>query len=123
MNNKSITAPSIWVVLLLACLAASTPGRLAAQRVVFSTGFEAAEGYRTDADLAGQKGGQGTSGDGVVHGVIEGLGQQGYVGFSAPAGATNFFYYVYHSLPPIPATEPVIKFSVTMAVVDSSSTN
>src|ERR1044071_7587778 len=92
---------SVWVrstrlwAFVFGALVLTAPERLAAQRVVYSTGFEFSEGY-TDiqGDLAGHKGWVGTSGNGIVTNFFEGLGQQAYIGFSAPPGGTNDIYYV-----------------------------
>lgn len=118
MNSKRL-----FLTLALLAIAAGLPA--SAQTTVYSTGFEFEEGFQTDLDLAGQNGWTGSSGNGIVTNFFEGFGQQGYIGYSAPTGDTNSLYYVYHpiNLAPIPPSEPLVKFSVTMQIVDSTSTN
>ncbi len=102
-------------------------GRGQAATVVYSTGFEPNQdkGYRTDLDLAGQSDWIGTTGNGIVTNFFQGYGQQAYIGHWAPPGDTNEFYVVYRpvNLAPIPTNEPLVKFSVMMQIIDSSSTN
>jgi hypothetical protein len=118
MNSKCL-------FLTLALLAIAAGLRVGGETAVYSTGFDFEEGYRTDLDLASQNGWTGSGGNGVVTNRFEGLGQQAYIGYSAPPGDTNSLYYVYYpvNLAPIPASEPLVKFSVMMQIVDSTSTN
>jgi hypothetical protein len=113
----------LFLTLVLLTIAAGI--RVGGQTAVYSTGFDFEEGYRTDLDLAGQNGWTGSGGNGVVTNYFEGLGQQAYIGYSVPPGDTNSLYYVYQpvNLAPIPASEPLVKFSVMMQIVDSTSTN
>jgi hypothetical protein len=98
------------------------PGAAAVTNVIYSTAFEASEGYTTNQDLAGQSGWLGSSGDGVVDNFFPGYGQQAYIGFSEPPGSTNDFFVVWHPLnvAPVPANE-VLKFSVMMQITASST--
>ena len=113
----------LFLALALLAIAAGFPA--GAQTTVYSTGFEFEEGFRTDSDLAGQNGWTGSSGNGIVTNFFQDFGQQAYIGYSAPAGSTNSFYSVYPpvNLAPIPTNEPLVKFSVMMQIVDSTSTN
>ena len=107
----------LFVCILL--LEASVSG---ATTIIYQTGFEVSEGYRTNADLVGQQKwvGAGVGGNGIVTGFFPTNGQQAYIGFSPPPAAPNFSLYVYRLLN---QTLPSIQFSVTMAVIDSSTTN
>lgn len=96
----------------------------AATTVVYFTGFEAGEGYSTSADLAGQNGWVqfGTGGNGVVSNFFEGYGQQAYIGYAAPVNADDTLnVWRPINLSPVPANTPLVRFSVWMAVVDSSN--
>lgn len=107
--------------LVIAGVVADAP----AQTVVFSTGFEAAEGYNTEANLSDQQDWVGTGADGILSNFFGDGDQQAYIGYSAPAGAPADFYYVYQplKLDPVQTVGAVVKFAVTMQIVDSSSTN
>ena len=92
-----------------------------AATVIYQTGFEAAQGYNTNADLVGQKGwlGAGSGGNGLVSGFFPGSGEQAYVGFSPPlTNDTSLFVYQ-----PVNRNLPQAQFSVTMAIEDSTTTN
>lgn len=129
MKPKPNRAPGWkkWRAVLVLAIAgvcfASVPGQ--AQTVVFETGFDAEEGYRNDADLTGQNGWQGDGADGILVDFFEGLGQQAYIGFSVPPGDTNATFSVFRpvNFSPVAAGQALVKFSVRMQIVDSSSTN
>jgi hypothetical protein len=99
-------------------LALNTPGADAA--TIYSTGFEASDGYNTNLNLAGQKGWVqvGSGGNGLIADVL-GPGQQAYIGFSPPAPNDDSLF-VYR---PINKALPQVQFSVTMSVVDSTNSN
>lgn len=107
----------------LACFWLASPTE--AQTVVFGTGFEAEEGYQNDADLTGQLGWLGDGADGVLTNFFEGLGQQAYIGYTIPSGDTNATFSVYRpvNFAPLAANRALVRFSVRMQIVDSSSTN
>jgi len=89
--------------------------------VIYQTSFEPAEGYNTNADLVGQKGwiGAGSGGNGLVSGRLPGRGFQAYVGFTPPAtNDSSLFLYQ-----PINQSLPQVQFSVTMAIIDSTTSN
>src|SRR2546422_3742122 len=94
--------------------------------VIYSTGFQPGEGFDPSFTLIGQGGwiGSGSGGNGLVTNFFEGFGQQAYIGFTPPEG-TNNFLNVWHPLDigPVSPMQPVIKFSVVMQIVDSTSTN
>lgn len=86
---------------------------------LYSTGFEASEGFIA-ADLVGQKGwaGAGSGGNGIVT-DFPGSGQQAYIGYAPPLpGDSSLFVYY-----PLNQAVSNAQFSVTMAVYDSSNTN
>ena len=89
--------------------------------VIYQTSFEPAEGYNTNADLAGQKGWvkAGSGGNGLVGGFFPGKGIQAYIGFMPPSTNDNSLY-LYQ---PINKSMPQVQFSVTMAIIDSTTTN
>lgn len=118
---------AMWIALcLLAGLA--TPARAAAPTVLFSTGFEASEGYNASQDLAGQNGwvqfgGSSEGWNGLIDQLFTGQGQQAYVGYTAPAGNPEFLTVWRPNLPAPPTNQPILKFSVQMAIMDSSTQN
>ncbi len=109
------------LVLLQTGLRAATP------TVIYSTGFETSEGYDPLMDLEGQQGWLGTGGDsegdnGLTEGFFTDQGQQAYIGF-LPLAAGNDALFVWQPLDlnPIPADKSLIKFSVDMAIVNSTN--
>ncbi len=101
------------------------PESLPLPRILFETGFEPWEGYNVDLDLAGQNGwvNEGTGGNGILPGPLDGfVGNVAYVGFSPPA-KTNDFLNVWRpiGLKPLGQDLPVVQFTVSMQVVDSST--
>lgn len=98
----------------------------AAPTNVFFTQFEAAEGYSTNLDLAGQNSWakDGTGGNGLVPDFFPGQGQQAYVGFAPPAAGDELLF-VWHPInfDPLAAGLPVVKFSALMSIMDSKDGN
>lgn len=94
----------------------------AASRVLFETGFEPFEGYRTDLNLAGQNQwvAIGDGGNGLLAGAAGFSGQVAYVGF---AGGTNDLLNVFRPVALTPAANalPLIRFSVAFEVFDSTT--
>ncbi|HOX56893.1 MAG TPA: hypothetical protein P5205_11895 [Candidatus Paceibacterota bacterium] len=111
---------SVIPLIIVVILAVFNPAALLAT-TVYSTGFEISEGYNSEFTLAGQAGwrGIGSGGNGLVVGEFPGQGQQGYIGFEAPAEGDNYLL-VYQ---PINKTLPYVKFSVMFSIYDSSETN
>ncbi len=114
-------------LLSLGLLAGLGLRELQAATVIFSTGFDSFEGYSVAADLEDQQGwtgtGEDTEGDnGILEEAFEGFGQQAYVGF-APLAAGRTVLNVWRpiNIAPVPTNTPVVKFSVLMAIVDSST--
>ena len=113
---------------LMVCLLVVSPLRVAAtdtnNLVLYSTGFEKAEGYDPQLELMGQRGwvGVGTGGNGLVDSFFPGLGQQAFVGFSPPTG-TNLSLSVWYPDANIKTQYSRIRFSVDMSIEDSTGTN
>ena len=98
--------------------------RAHAQQTLYSTGFEHEEDYLPDLTLTGQNGWVGYGADGIVTNFFAGLGQQAYIGYLPPPGETNDFYSVFRPINFTPSgTNQMVRFSVLMQIVDSSSTN
>src|SRR5215467_16148893 len=113
---------SEWFASMLACaflLSNSCPSHAT---VIYSTGFEASEGYKTNIDLVGQNGwiGAGSGGNRIVSGLFRGKGQQAYIGIKPPVGGDSSLA-VYQ--PITNKSLPHVQFSVTMALFDSTNTN
>ena len=92
--------------------------------VLYSTGFEASEGYKLGLDLVGQQGWlrEGGGGGGILSGLLPDHGQHAYVGLDSPP-AFRFETFVWRPInhnPDIP-TRPIIKFSVLMEMVASTN--
>lgn len=96
----------------------------AAQTVLYSTGFEANEGFPVGTMLSGFGGWTnfGTGGSGIVTNFFAGLGQQAYIGFAPPSGMNDLFN-VWRPLNVslAPTNQTVVRFSVTMAVFSSTN--
>lgn len=96
---------------------------LAQPTVIYSTGFEAPE-FDVQEILFGQDGWVGTdvNGNGLVEDFFPGQGQQAYVGFF-PLTGTNDILNVWRPLDfnPLAAGRPLVKFSVSMAIFDSTT--
>ena len=111
------------------CLLLQSPA-VAAGANLYSTGFEPAEGFDINLPLADQAGwiGVGTDshleyrGNGIVTNFIEGNGQHAYIGYS-PLTGTNDTLNIWRPLnyDPIAAGTRVVRFSVSMAIFDSTN--
>lgn len=108
---------------LAAALAVSGVRSSAAVLDLFSTGFEVEEGYDPGFDLEGQQGWISSAlhpGDtGILTNIFEGGGQQAYLGFSGPTDSPNV--YLWRPIEPAPLEYPVVEFSVTLDIVDSTN--
>jgi len=98
---------------------------------LFSTGFEYLEGFNPGFVLATQNGWQDYAelnsnpvadliSNGLVTNVFEGLGQQGWIGATFVDTAVDSVN-LWHPLiiDPVPATTPIVKFSVRMAIEEA----
>jgi hypothetical protein len=113
---------------LLFLASSSLPARSASIFTdVYSTGFEASEGYNLSLDLIGQSGwtGFGSGGNGLVTNFFPGLGQQAYIGYVPPASTNDDVLSVWRpiNIDPIPTNMLTVRFSVFMEIVDSSNEN
>lgn len=93
----------------------------ATNTVLYSTGFELADGYVSGYTVAGQNGwlADVDGGNGLITGVFDGLGQQAFIGYGAiPNDQLN----LWHPLQVVPTTNlyPYLRFSVVMAIFDST---
>jgi hypothetical protein len=107
---------------------APTPA-LAQTNVVYFTRFEPSEGFDITKPLGGQGGWLAAGpdqylqqgGNGIVTNFFEGEGQQAYVGFSALSGSNdmvNAWRPLNYS--PLTSGAPLVKFTVSMAIFDST---
>ncbi len=114
----------IWWVVALAAGVVTAAGKPlpAASRVLFETGFEPFEGYRTDVNLAGQNQwvAIGDGGNGVLTSADGFSGQVAYVGF---AGGTNDLLNVFRpvALTPVGNSLPLLRFTVAFQIFDSTT--
>jgi hypothetical protein len=109
-----------WCILLLLALSLSGPVS-AAPLTLYSTGFEAAQGFDVADPLSGQGGWihDGSGGNGITTDFI--VGQSAYIGFT-PAVA-NSGLYLWRPTPFTPTNRPLVTFTVDMAIYDSTTTN
>ena len=116
---------SPWIcglALVLLCFSARVaPGATA---TIYATRFETAEGFSKAATLSGQKGwtNAGSGGNGILANYIAGLGQEAYIGFAAPDPGYSSLA-VWKPLNFDSSNASLVHFSVTMSVIDSSTTN
>lgn len=98
---------------------------LANSVVLYETGFERFEGYDSHLDLVGQSEwfGEGTGGNGILPPPIEGFnGQVAYIGFTPPSRThSTFNLWRPIGLNPLPPDRPVVQFSVSMQIQDSTT--
>ena len=115
---RALGLPTIALVALTSTFAAPTN--------IFFTAFEPGQGYTTASNLVGQAGwmGEGSGGNGIVNEFITGQGQQAYIGYSAPAvGDDQLVAWQPLNFSPLAARLPVVKFSVLISIVDSTTNN
>jgi hypothetical protein len=92
-------------------------------QTIYSTHFDAAEGYSTALALAGQHGWvkQGPGNEGVVNNFFQDSSQQAFLGFSSTQDGASTWLWQPLNLSPVTNTRPVVKFSVAMEIVDSDN--
>lgn len=93
-----------------------------APQVIYETGFEAAQGFNMSFPLAGQGGwqGYGSGGNGITSGFFPGSAQQAVLGYTPPDwGDDSLFLWHPLNFTPQTSSRPVVRFSVTMGIVDS----
>jgi hypothetical protein len=94
--------------------------------LLYSTSFEASEGFQTGAALADQAGwqGSGSGGNGIATNFFTGETQTAFIGFTPPTNENRSFSLSRRiNYRPLDTELPVVNFSVLMAVYDSTSTN
>jgi hypothetical protein len=103
-------------------LLAAGPG-LATTTNLYSTHFEATNGFSLALPLIGQSGwtGQGNNGNGVTNNYVIGQGQQAYVGYKFSLPATDVLAWRPLNFNPLTAGYPIVKFSVLMSIEDSNN--
>jgi len=110
-----------WIALV--ALMFSAASSFAVITNVYSTQFEAAQGYDINSDLAGQQGWlkSGTGGNGLLTNGIAGQGQHAYIGFEPPT-TTNASLIVWKPINfnPIASGYPIVRFSTRLRIEDSS---
>ncbi len=125
MNKSHFAGPLATTIAVGAALFQST--HLPAHALVlYETGFERFEGYDPKLDLVGQSGwiGEGSGGNGIIGDVIPGFnGQVAYLGYNAPINHSTTLN-VWHPLGfnPISTDPPVVQFSVSLQIQDSTTT-
>jgi hypothetical protein len=116
--NASVLSKAFGVCLLAASLTFTAAGA-AAPTTLYSTSFEASEGYQPGEKLVGQNNwaGAGSGGDGIVTNFFTGQVQSAYIGFGAPAEGETF-HGVGRGLDFLPAERglPKVTFSTQMAI-------
>jgi hypothetical protein len=120
MRVNLTPALSLYRVALPFLLAVAGVARLAAgQTNIYSTQFEAAQGYNSNLDLAGQNGwlSDGPGGNGLTTGFFPGEGQQAYIGYTN--GVDKLFVYRRINFDPLAAGMPSVRFSTLMSIEDS----
>lgn len=94
----------------------------ATSRVLFETGFESFEGYRTDRDLAGQNQwvAIGDGGNGLLASADGFDGQVAYIGY---VGGTNDLLNLFRpiGLTPTGSSLPLVRFTVALQIFDSTT--
>ena len=119
---------SIGMLLMLAWLFGTQVIRGASTNTVYTTSFEAGEGYDNGANalLGGQNGWSvdGTAVAGFVQ-RFSGRGAQAYVGFFGPTDNSETAFKLTRNLNYNPETNhtTIVKFSTYMEIVDSTTTN
>ena len=97
---------------------------LAVTTNVYSTQFEATQGYNINLNLEGQAGwlGSGSGGNGLITNAIPGQGQSAYIGFDAPNPADDsLVIWKPINFNAVAAGYPVVKFSTQMRIEDSTN--
>jgi hypothetical protein len=93
---------------------------LISSNLLYQTGFEAAEGFQLGGELMNQSGwvGDGDGTNGVLAGVMPGLGQHAFIGGSAANTSQGWF----EAWPPLNSSFPtnaVVEFTAFMRIEDS----
>jgi hypothetical protein len=125
MRAHSKSVPAVYHLALLYFLwAGGWSSSFAAPTNIFSTQFEAAQGYNPNLTLAGQNGWTkfGSGGNGLTNGFFAGQGQHAYVGHFPPApGNSNLFVWHPINFSPVAAGLPLVTFTTLMSIVGSTN--
>jgi hypothetical protein len=127
-NPLGCAAGLIRLTIILALTLAGVAGeaQTGTTNLLYATGFEASEGYKMTLTLSGQQQWYqvGSGGNGIITNAIANEGQQAFIGYSAPSPGDSFLS-VWHPLNYRPLTNKIeiVKFTVWMAIVDSSTPN
>jgi len=96
---------------------------ISAGTTLYTTAFEASEGYNGDFALAGQRGwlADGSGGNGIVTNFFEGFGQQAFIGFIPPTNSaqSTTLWTPINFNPTAGAT--IVKFSTTLQLFKSTT--
>ncbi len=125
MNPRQFHQHAVCLCILVGVAFASVSPASGITTNVFSTRFEAAEGYSTTTNLVDQNGwlGFGSGGNGLFTGYFAGEGQHAYIGLFPPdEGDDQLIVWRPINFSPS-ANIPIVNFSVLMSIVDSSITN
>jgi len=97
-------------------LATTSPG---APLTLYATQFEAAQGFSSSSNLAGQNGwiSSGTGGNGLTEWYLE-YDQSAYIGFDPP---TTNSLYLWKPINHNPTNRPIVTVTLDFAVVDSTT--
>lgn len=127
MNAQKIHPHAVCLGILVGMVLAGVgPAGAAVTTNIFTTRFEATEGYSTATNLVGQNGwlGFGSGGNGLVSDYFTNQGQQAYIGYFAPnSGDDQLVVWRPINFSPIPTNVSLVQFSVLMSIVDSFNTN
>jgi hypothetical protein len=115
--------PTPWLLLQLLVFLWFAESGAAAPIVLYSTQFEAAQGFNPAEDLAGQNGWikSGTGGNGLTDwNAYSGYGQSAYLG-DQPLTPDGLFLWkpINHN----PTNRPIVTVTLDMSIVDSTTTN
>ena len=126
MNPQQFHRHAVSLCILVGIALANAQAAGAAITNIFSTQFEATEGYSTNLDLVGQNGwlGFGSGGNGLEPDSFTNQGQQAYIGYFAPdPGDDQLSVWRPINFSPMPTNISFVRFSVLMSITDSSNTN
>jgi hypothetical protein len=118
----AVKTPALWFLLAVVFL---LPARLGAATVLYSTGFEATQGYNPKFELIGQQGWVSdtttlSGGNGLLTNFMG--SQAAYVGLFPLNPPTNYLaVWPPLNYSPLATGMPVVKFSATIAIVDSTN--
>ena len=120
--TAALTLAWVWSV----PFALGADGQSQTTEVIYATGFEADEGFDPEFTIIGQDDWQafGDGGNGLVDNFFDGQGQQAYIGLFPPESEETVEFFSLLRLINVtdfPASAPLIKFTVTMEIVDSTN--